>query len=417
MSRSSDIPSTSSSSSSNPNPSYPDGNPAISFELLSQMFSQLLREQREAVNAAVEEALQRQGAATSAASAASRSSSSSNIAHPPDPFPSLPKGVKLSPPPNYNGTTAVNAETWLFQMEQYLKAAGVDDDQQRIAVAVSYLRELASQWWINRAEIRRDAPQLWTTFKAAVRERFQPVSASRTARAALRSLQQGNESVAEYQAQFYKLIQLINDMNEADQIEHFLLGLRSSIAAEVDRCNPQTLQQAMIEAQKTETRFKNFKQLSSSRSYSSGSSYYGRGSYADTPSITTSTTTTANAPMELGNLNTHNNIDAEAQQDELIEEEYQRFNELGDEYEPSEQWVAEVESHRTEEVSSSSDTQLHAIQHRGQRRPTQHHAPTMTKEEFARLMKAGLCLRCKKPGHIARNCPLPPRTSNGRNFR
>ena len=61
---------------------------------------------------------------------------------------------------------------------------------------ISYFRELASQWWINRSEVRRDAPTLLIAFKAAVRERFQPVAASRTARAELRSLRQGSGSVA-----------------------------------------------------------------------------------------------------------------------------------------------------------------------------------------------------------------------------
>jgi Zinc knuckle len=29
----------------------------------------------------------------------------------------------------------------------------------------------------------------------------------------------------------------------------------------------------------------------------------------------------------------------------------------------------------------------------------------MTADEREKMMKSGLCFRCKKPGHISRNCP------------
>jgi Retrotransposon gag protein len=403
-------PSSSSSSAANStnstsSPSFPDPNTPVTFAFMSDMFTQLLRDQRDTVSAAVQAALQQQ-----AASAASQASSSSSAGIPQL---QLPARVKISLPPTYHGISTTNTETWLYQIEQYLVVSGVHDDLQRIAVAVSLFRDLASQWWIHRSEVRHDAPTHWALFKTAVRERFQPVAASRTARAELRSLRQGSSSIAEYQAAFYKTIQLINDMSEADQIENFMIGLRSSIAAEVDRCNPKTLQQAMIEAQKAETRFKNFKQFSSS-GYYPAATYHARPSYAESPTVTTPTTTTSasTAPMELGNLN----ATASNDEDGLVEREFQLFNELGDEYEPSAEWLASIQAAEDEKESENAKPELHAMQHRGPRRPPQRFAPSMPKEEFARLMKAGLCLRCKKPGHIARNCPVAPRTQAQRRF-
>ena len=334
--------------------------------------------------------------------------------------------IKLNTPPVYNGDSAANVETWLFQVEQHLVAAGVNDDRQRIAVASGYLGKLAAQWWRSRVEVRRDAPVEWNAFKAAVRERFEPVAASQTARAELYGLSQGNNSVAHYQEHFFKLIQLINDMSETDQVERFVLGLKPSIAIDVDRLAPQTLQQAMIEATKAETRYKNFRRRqfgypvgSSSTSRSLG--YY-RSPYLAYPSVPgSSSNSSTSTAMELSNLNVSTASGSDLDLDDpLLRAEYDQFIEAGvNNCEPSDEWKDSMNAAQDEERELDQEQQLHAMQQRPQRR-AQHHAPPMSREEFSRLMKAGLCLRCKKSGHIARNCPLPSRehssTNTGRNF-
>jgi len=40
-------------------------------------------------------------------------------------------------------------------------------------------------------------------------------------------------------------------------------------------------------------------------------------------------------------------------------------------------------------------------------------AQQINREEFARRRKNGLCLRCGKSGHIARNCSIPPGNGKG----
>src|ERR1700692_4559623 len=75
-------------------------------------------------------------------------------------------------------------------------------DSQRVAVASSYLKESAFSWWENLCRQSHPATRNWMAFTIALRERFQPLAASRTARAQLHNLRQDSMSVAEYSNKF-----------------------------------------------------------------------------------------------------------------------------------------------------------------------------------------------------------------------
>lgn len=340
---------------------------------------------------------------------ASSSSSSSASSHPPPPIPlhssSLSSKVKISPPSNFTGTRSVNVDAWLFEMVSYLDVCSVPDAQ-RLSVASSYLKDAALQWWLGQSRLPDgERPRNWVTFTAALRERFQPLAASRTARAQLRALRQGNMSVAEYSNKFYTLVNLITDMGEADQIETFTSGLRPSLAREVDLREPRTLQSAMTSAQKVELLLENRNSYASTTTTSIRPS-----GYVPTPSA--SSTTPASTPMELGNVN----IESEEQFIDEIQQEYEQYLIHGDEYQPSyEDWSDGNQIEENEEAKEEAE-QLQAIQ-RGNPTGNRHSAPFLSKEEFTRCMKEGLCLRCKQPGHVARNCSLPrPPPRNPRRF-
>jgi len=323
-------------------------------------------------------------------------SSAASAAHPLPSAPlhpaNLPSKVKISPPSNFTGTRSVNVDAWLFEMMSYLDVCAVPDAQ-RLNVASSYLKDAALQWWLGQNRLPPlERPANWVTFTAALRERFQPLAASRTARAQLRALRQGKMNVAEYSNKFYTLVNLITDMGEADQIETFISGLRLDLAREVDLREPRSLQSAMTSAQKVELLLDN------------------RNSYAPNttpgsripnfiPTLTTSSTSSVPTPMELGNLN----VESEGHE---IEQEYELYLVQGDEYE-SNYGIWDDEEPQSQGGDEKEDAeQLNAIQN-GNFSGKRHSAPFLSKEEFTRCMKNGLCLRCKKPGHVARNCPLP----------
>ena len=78
----------------------------------------------------------------------------------------------------------------------------------------------------------------------------------------------------------------------------------------------------------------------------------------DTQSATTSTSTnfTSSVPIELGNLNSNSiNEEEDGEEDGQLETEYQRFNELGDEYEPSEDWLTSLRDNEEEKGVESKN--------------------------------------------------------------
>lgn len=316
----------------------------------------------------------------------------------------LPPKVKICQPTHFTGAVNRSAETWLFEMNKYLLLCQVKDEEQRVAIASSYLKESALTWWRSRSS-QLNPPTDWLSFTAAFKHRFQPLEASLTARARLYTLKQGtHDSLVEYNAKFENLTQLIDDMSEADQIYLYLRSIRLAVAKEIDTKVFKSLNEAMSLAVRTDT-------LLNNRHYSN----YASPVYEPRPSTTVSVkaTNTSDTPststataMELGNLDTTISLNTQEQDkldDEVDkEEEYRRFLEEGDNFQPSFDIWNIVEQ---QEIPETEGEQLQAIQRRSFSR-----VPNISREEFERCMKERLCLRCKKPNHIARDCPLrPPR--------
>lgn len=319
----------------------------------------------------------------------------------------IPGYIKLAKPSLFTGAAKANVETWLFEVEQYLMAYEVDDDSQRIAFAAASLKGLALQWWQNHCILHPSQRLSWQQFKEEVKKRFQPVEASRTARVNLRSLKQGNKSVAEYCSAFYEQLQLIHDMSEADQVENFMAGLNWSTSTEVDRRDPLTLQDAMMLAQRTEIRgrFRTTQRGTSSDSYKYNRFYnhYRPNSNGQEKTTTThENRNTGPTPMELGRVGTEEEEEVDEEElekewkdylDELEQEEPENLNDEDNE-----------EGKANNEEQEDNIPQLHAITNR---RP-------IPKEEFFRLRKEGKCFRCKQPGHFSRECPNIRRFQNPR---
>ena len=337
--------------------------------------------------------------APSAAASTAQQHNPNHVSGPASAFP-LPSKVKISPPSNFTGNNNdINVDSWLFEMVQYLDTTGVADHQ-RINVVRNYLKQGALQWWFSQSKLPT-CPTTWDQFAEAIKVRFQPVEAGRVARSQLRSISQGKSSVTEYTNRFQSLLNRIPDMAEADQIEYFINGLRPNIQRDVVIQDPKTLQDAMIKSQKLDLLLQqgrlNGNEFSSSSFARSNESSNSQQPFSSSSSSSFSSSTSA--PMELGNLNCTTDGEEKAAESAFFDQEYERYLIEGDDYEaPGTQQEAEQQD--------SSAVQLQAMQ---QRPNHPRHAPQLTREEFTRCINQGLCLRCKKPGHVARNCDLPPR--------
>jgi hypothetical protein len=406
-----------SSQSSLPQSDQPSS--SVTLEQINHMMHSLLanfgRSQQEAIQHQVNEAVNRAvlqirpnpSSGTGGAGAGSTEIKSSEDSAPTSTLP-LNSRVKLSQPSSFNGTRPLNVQSWLKEMKHYLKLNGVTNEEQEVDVAASYLKESASDWYQSLPI----TPRTWIEFVAEMKDRFQPLAASRTARAQLRKLGQTNMSVADYSSKFYSIIQLITDMNPADQIEWYIYGLRPAIAREVDLREPTTLHQAMTAAQKIEALLDNRRPYNFSSSSSDSRPFFSSNIRPSSSSSSSSSTSTVNsAPMELGNVTTvDNDYNTASESVEIEENEYERYLEEGDDFEPDYTVFEQLEANSEVEEQAQ---QLQAIQQRNQRRT----APFLSQEEFTRCMKNRLCLRCKQPGHIARSCPLRPKQQSfKRNF-
>jgi hypothetical protein len=337
--------------------------------------------------------------------------------------PALPNHIKLAKPNFYSGALNSNVDTWIFEIERYLLAYSIHDDLQRITFASSFFRELALQWWQSYCTTHLQAEQTltWNQFKETMKQRFQPVAASRTARANIRYLRQGGKSVAEYCSLYYRQMQLINDMSEVDKMENFKYGLQPTILSEVDRGNPQSLEEAMSLAQRTELRLRALRQSSSSHYnyFSLGRDRYHPVQHSGVDKTTYHTNTTSSstttAPMELGNISSE-----ETNKENMYNEAYERYLAGEDDF------VEEIERQQEEVVDEDVEGEeedqpdghyLQGLSNPGRRGGNnQSRVPNLSREEFTRLMREHKCLRCKRPGHFARDCSQPQTVPYRRSF-
>lgn len=109
-------------------------------------------------------------------------------------IPVLSSRLSLPPPALYDGDP-VDLDLFLFSMESYLVAGGVDlYTSFAVMRATLYLRGLAKQWWAGyvRAQADKGEPPLsdFSGFSAALSAYVRPLNGSRIAYAELLSLSQ-----------------------------------------------------------------------------------------------------------------------------------------------------------------------------------------------------------------------------------
>jgi hypothetical protein len=277
------------------------------------------------------------------------------------------KAVSPTKPDTFKGNPRDNADGWWWEMQTYMSICGIEDPD-RVPFASAFFRDSASSWL--RAETAKPAVRVvvdchgnavqvdtntWEGFHVIFLARFRPLDAAKTARSNLFRLQQTG-SVQDYSTRFLRELQLIDNMNVEDQLQFYVHGLKPHIALEVEKANATELSDAMNLAARMD------RLTYRSRGPQSNNST-ARGPWLQP----TSAAASRSVPMELGNIESSTDME---------------------------------EGHG----------QLHAFygQRRGGRGTgRRQRVPGVSKEVFDRCMQNGLCLKCQKPGHLARNCTSP----------
>ena len=248
---------------------------------------------------------------------------------------------------------------------------------------------------------------MWAEFKTRFLSRFQPIAAAKVARAQLRMLKQ-RIRVAGYSQEFLRLVQLIPDMNLADQLESYMVGLHQDLAIEVEKKDPQTLLEAMDFAQRVELmtsgrrqaygRMPGLHSFPRSASSSSSSSHYAGGSAS------------GGDRMDLSAIR-----DADADQDFHYGHDHPSFPSSVDQTLAStvvDQVVFKLNG-MFQRGGGSGGFRRGGMRGNGPRSNNSSYSSLgLSKEEFNQLMREGKCFKCKSTGHQARHCPGTNQSKN-----
>lgn len=289
---------------------------------------------------------------------------------------------KMAPakPDTYNGQRRTPADVWLFNLEQYFKAAAPGtglSDELKINFAAAQLRDSAATWWrrqIQRTYTRSDTstgisltsthvdpPSSWNKFKEEFLKQFLPIATKDSARAELHNIKQKNSVVGYCDAFNNILVRLEHeDMSEKDQLYLFKKGLNKDMQNYLIIAHPDTLAEAQVLA----VRYEAENPYRNSNNYNQRNNQQGYYRH-HTPSSSSHTST----PMELGRLQQRESESTQEEQDE-------------------------------EEEEDNTEQSLNALNRR------------LTPEEVEEHKRQGKCFKCGKHGHISRNCPTRGNQNN-----
>lgn len=313
----------------------------------------------------------------------------------------LGSGVRLPPIDVFDGNRSNTVNAFLRDVERQCNypanalAFPPSHPHLRVDYAVAHLKGAAADWWDSLSQQTIDeARGSWDRFCAVMRTRFQPVQAAELARARLRVLKQKNNSVNKYTELFMReLNPIVHEMHTNDQIFYYKEGLSDRrIHDKIVENRPSSLEAAIELAVQWEAQ------------YARGRIPF-TGQFRSFARSTSSSNSFGAAPMELSAIAevgeeaesglTSSDLTSSTSGSTSVEQM------LLAQLDAMQKKLASIERSQSESVSGNRVAAL------GNNR-----VPNRSKEDVARLMREGRCIKCCGKGHMKKECknkwqPMP----------
>lgn len=295
---------------------------------------------------------------------------------------------------------SITTYRWLKEMERWFATAEMIDKAEMITNAVRMFGEPALQWWNAEAAGGRTASyNTWPTFREAVMKRFSPEDVETGARRAIMELvnRRTNPDVVAYSQQYNELDVLIPKREEADRLLYYIQGLPESYRIKAMEKKHKTLLEA-VESSTLAYTARRVAGASSSPSLHQMEATSEAGSvenYSPGRAPSSSSSAVEGGPERVSSLQ-----EQVAQLTKLMTEQYQNrggYNRGGG------SWNRGGGGGRGRSRSNSPTRS----------RKKWHEALGITEEELNKRIEAGVCVGCKNPNHIHRDCPQRKKKEQG----
>lgn len=348
-----------------------------------------LRAENLAMHHSHQQAVAAAAAAAQAAASAAAASQAGVQARGPSTSSGRPKGPT---PPEFDGSRVSlqgrEVDAFLRDMSNLFAYHATDfpDDASKVRYASLFLKSAAATWW-DTLDKSDGVDSDWSKFTEHMHKRYRPMVAKEVARQQLHSLRQTG-TVSAWCDLFRRVLTAIDDMNDADQVFLFVQGLkRVEVANEVRKAQVKTLHDAMVEAVRADAFHGNGRQ----------NAYYSRGG---------SSSASAAVAMDLNAIQLESsteNAEGDHGDDTPNGGGASRGMEPPDWHSTVDRLVQQAVEHRLAALSFKPSG---GFKKNGGSSSGAGRVPGLSSADVAKLRAEGKCFRCKKTGHLKRECPL-----------
>jgi hypothetical protein len=144
--------------------------------------------------------------------------------------------LKTNPPAIFNGDIH-KSNDFLTQLNLYLAGKAIDNADQKISIALSYMQGETVNPWVRRMALKLGTGLTWEDFMKEFKATYSDPNPKATAIHKMSLLEQGTHSVDEYVATFRSL-QDDTGFNDPALLDYFKKGLNSSLVDNIYKLRP-----------------------------------------------------------------------------------------------------------------------------------------------------------------------------------